>query len=259
VSRSPSLLAAADNQTVVLRPVMWMFIALLCTFVITRAITRRIRARTAAAEEQTGVGFRDVMIGGVHIHHQVWGIVIMLGAGLALIAGTPEGTALDVVGAIFGVGVSLTFDEFALWLHLEDVYWTTDGRKSVDAIFAVLAVTGILIGGADFVSGTIGSGEWWGSVLGLIISLVLSVICLLKGKMVPGVVGVVFSVIAVVGAIRLAKPDSWWGRRRYTRRPRRMARAQRRFGESYQARWNRIRDLIAGAPSRQPVRSPRGP
>jgi hypothetical protein len=234
---------------VVLRPVMWMFIALLCTFVVTRAITRHIRSR-AGAENQSGVGFRDVSIGGVHIHHQVWGIGIMLGAGLALIATTPEGTALDVVAAIFGIGVSLTFDEFALWLHLEDVYWTTDGRKSVDAIFAVLAVTGVLIGGADFVSGTVGSGEWWGSIAGLILNLALCVICLLKGKMVTGVVGIVFSLVALVGAIRLAKPDSWWGRRRYTRRPRRMARAQRRFGDAYQARWNRVRDLVAGAPSR---------
>jgi hypothetical protein len=250
VSPSPALAATPqDVHTVVLRPVMWMFLALLCTFVITRAITRYIRARADAAEK-SGIGFRDVSIGGVHIHHQVWGICIMLGAGLALIAATPEGTALDVVAAIFGAGVSLTFDEFALWLHLEDVYWTTAGRKSVDAIFAVLAVTGILIGGADFVTGTVGSAEWWSSIAGLLIALALSVICLLKGKMVTGVVGVVFSIVAVVGAVRLAKPDSWWGRRRYDRRPRRLARAQRRFGDAYQARWNRVRDLVAGAPTR---------
>jgi hypothetical protein len=248
--------AVAQSQTVVLRPVMWMFIALLCTFVITRTITRRIRSRGDGAET-TGVGLKDVTIGGVHIHHQVWGILIMLGAGLALIASTPDGVALDVVAAIFGIGVSLTFDEFALWLHLEDVYWTTDGRKSVDAIFAVLAVTGILIGGADFVTGTVGSAEWWSSIAGLMLSLALCLVCLLKGKMVTGVIGIVFSVVAFVGAIRLAKPDSWWARRRYGRRPRRMARSERRFGAAYERRWNRVRDLVAGAPTRrEAVRGP---
>jgi hypothetical protein len=57
-------------------------------------------------------------------------------------------------------GVGLTADEFALWLHLEDVCWTDQGRKSVDAIFCVLVITGTLIGGADFVTGRVGTAAW---------------------------------------------------------------------------------------------------
>ena len=163
---------------------------------------------------------------------------------------TPHGAALDVAAAIFGVGVSLTLDEFALWLHLEDVYWTTEGRKSVDAIFCVLAITGALIGGASFLSGHVGTATWWSSVSVLAVSLMLSVICLLKGKVTTGVIGIVISVVAFVGAVRLAKPGSWWATRRYAGRPRRAARAAHRYGPRYQRRWNRLR-IVAGAPSQE--------
>jgi hypothetical protein len=76
------------------------------------------------------------------------------------------------------------------------------------------------------------------------------VICLLKGKLVTGVIGAFLQPIALVGAIRLAKPGSWWARRRYVTRPKRLARAERRFGLTYHQRWNRVRDLVAGAPNR---------
>ncbi len=248
-------IAPQETQVVVLRPVLWMFVALLVTFLITRTITRYIRTRTERAEAEAAVGgargpIRDITVGGVHIHHQVFGIVIMLTAGLIMIAGTPEGTALNVTAAIFGVGVSLTFDEFALWLHLKDVYWTHEGRQSVDAIFCVLVVTGILIGGADLLTGDIGTSTWWNSIAVLTVNVFFCLICLLKGKVVTGIIGIFLQPVSIIGAIRLAKPGSWWARRRYATRPRRLARAERRFGPSYQQRWNRIRDAIAGAPNR---------
>jgi len=72
---------------------------------------------------------------------------------------------------------------------------------------------------------------------------------MLKGKFVTGVLGLFISVIALVGAIRLAKPGSWWAVRRYARQPARAARAGRRFDQRYEERWNRLRDLVAGAPT----------
>ncbi len=161
---------------------------------------------------------------------------------------TPHGAALDVA-ALFGVGVSLTLDEFALWLHPQDVYWTTEGRKSVDAIFCVLAVTGALVGGTTFLSGHVGTEAWWSSVSVLSVDLMLSVICLLKGKVTTGVIGTVISGVAFVGAVRLAKPGSWWATHRYASQPQRAAWAAHRYGPRYQRRWNRLRDLVAGAPS----------
>jgi hypothetical protein len=227
-----------------LRPMMWMFVAILVTFLITRTVTRLIRSGSG---QQAGLG--NVRIAGTHVHHQVFGILIIIGTGIVLVSATPHGVALDAAAAVFGVGVALTVDEFALWLHLADVYWASEGRKSVDAIFCVLVVTGALIGGADFLSGRIGTATWWSSVSVLAVNLLLSVICLLKGKVTTGVIGIVISIVAFVGAVRLAKPGSWWAAHRYASRPRRAARAAHRYGQRYQERWNRLRDLVAGAPS----------
>jgi len=230
----------------VLRPMMWMFVAILVTFLVTRTVTRLIRSGSGA-----DAGLGDLQIGGVHVHHQVFGILIIIGTGIVLISATPHGAALDAAAVIFGIGVSLSLDEFALWLHLQDVYWTEEGRKSVDAIFCVLAVTGALIGGTDFLSGRVGTATWWSSASVLAVNLILSVICLLKGKVTTGVVGTVIGVIAFIGAVRLAKPGSWWARHRYAHRPNRAARAAHRYGPRYQRRWNRLRDFVGGAPSRE--------
>jgi hypothetical protein len=229
-----------------LQPMMWMFIAILVTFLITRIVTRLIRSGSGG-----GAGLGNVSIGGNHVHHQVFGILIIIGTGIALVSTTPHGAALDAAAVIFGMGVGLTVDEFALWLHLEDVYWSNEGRKSVDAIFCVLVITGALIGGVDFVTGDVGTAGWWGSIAVIAVNLLLCVICVLKGKVVTGVIGVVVGVVAIVGAIRLAKPGSWWAVHRYTSRPRRARRSARRYDQRQQERWNRLRDLVAGAPSRE--------
>jgi hypothetical protein len=228
-----------------LRPMMWMFLAILLTFLLTRTVTRLIRSGSG-----TGAGLGNVRIAGNHVHHQVFGILIIIGTGIALISATPRGAALDAAAAVFGAGVGLTVDEFALWLHLEDVYWTDQGRKSVDAIFCVLVITGALIGGASFATGHVGTAAWWSSIAAIAVNLVLCVICLLKGKVVTGVIGIFIGVVAVVGAVRLAKPGSWWAVHRYARWPRRAWRAASRYDQRYQERWNRLRDLVAGAPSR---------
>jgi len=229
-----------------LQPLMWMFLAILVTFLVTRTVTRLIRSGSGR-----GVGLGNVRLAGNHVHHQVFGILIIIGTGIALISATPHGAALDAAAAVFGAGVGLTVDEFALWLHLEDVYWTDQGRKSVDAIFCVLVITGALIGGTDFVTGRVGTAAWWSSVAVIAVNLLLCVVCLLKGKVVTGVVGIFVVVVALAGAIRLAKPGSWWAVHRYASRPRRARRAASRFDQRHQERWNRLRDLVAGAPSRE--------
>jgi hypothetical protein len=229
-----------------LQPMMWMFLAILLTFLLTRVVTRLIRSGSGA-----GAGLGNVKIGGNHVHHQVFGILIIIATGIFLISATPRGAALAAAAAVFGAGVGLTVDEFALWLHLEDVYWAEQGRKSVDAIFCVLVVTGALIGGVDFVTGALGTAAWWSSVAVIAVNLLLCVICMLKGKVMTGIIGVFIGVVALVGAIRLAKPGSWWATHRYASRPRRAARAASRYDERYAERWNRLRDLVAGAPSQQ--------
>ncbi len=111
----------------------------LLTFGIVRGITHLIRA---------GVGpFHNVTSGGLHIHHLVWGILILLVVGyLWLIEeGVGSSWVSSLTAIAFGVGAALTLDEFALWLNLQDVYWQGAGRESIDAvaIFAALLSAGI--------------------------------------------------------------------------------------------------------------------
>jgi hypothetical protein len=135
-----------------------------------------------------------------------------------------------VTAIVFGIGAALTLDEFALWLHLDDVYWSEKGRQSVDAVIVFSIVTGfMLIGAFPVVIGTedgvLGEIEY---VALQIPGWILVVICFLKGKLLWGVFGVYAWPVALIGAARLAKPDSWWARRRYG--PEKLARSQRRYG-----------------------------
>jgi len=114
-------------------------LSFLVTFAIVRGITHLIRA---------GVGpLQNVTSGGLHIHHLVWGILLLLVVGyvwlLEIGVGSSWVASLTAIG--FGVGAALTLDEFALWLNMRDVYWERQGRESIDAviIFAGLLSVGI--------------------------------------------------------------------------------------------------------------------
>jgi hypothetical protein len=96
--------------------------------------------------------FEWVMVRGRHIHHLVWGILILLfvGYGWLLDLGrshSPTSIFLSrLMSVSYGVGAALTLDEFALWLNLEpDAYWSSSGRLSIDA---VILFGGILCMGA---------------------------------------------------------------------------------------------------------------
>ena len=87
----------------------------------------------------------------MHIHHQVWGILLILVAAVLEFAYQPDTPWLEVLGAVFGIGAALTLDEFALWVHLDDVYWSEEGRKSIDAIVVAACIGAVLlIGTAPF-------------------------------------------------------------------------------------------------------------
>jgi hypothetical protein len=117
----------------------------LLTFGIVRAITYLIRL---------GVGpFHNVTTnGGLHIHHLVWGIFILLLVGYVWLIERAVGSSwvASVTAIVFGVGAALTLDEFALWLNLQDVYWERAGRVSVDAVFIFASLLSIGIWGAPF-------------------------------------------------------------------------------------------------------------
>ena len=229
--------------------VLWMLIAFVITFAVTRWITRRIRARGPAEEgDETGL-VGDIHIGGVHIHHQVWGILLILGAAVLEFAYRPDTPWLEVLGAVFGIGAALTLDEFALWVHLDDVYWSQEGRKSIDAVIVAACIGGALvIGTAPFgVDDTVPQEGLVGLCITVLVTVALALVTVLKGKLAFGLLGLFVPVFSIAGAIRLAKPDSPWAKWRYTARPKKLARSQRRYGERRQQRMDRIRDLLGGS------------
>jgi len=120
----------------------------LCAFLISFAFIRT-SAHMIRAEVSWWPGNVETK-GGTHIHHLVWGILLLMVMGylgLALEFDTPW---LELVAVGFGIGMGLTLDEFALWLHLEDVYWTERGRQSVDAVVITASVIGISLLGLQF-------------------------------------------------------------------------------------------------------------
>ena len=102
-----------------------------------------------------GVQF-EVWIGGIHLHHYVWGIVLLLLVGYLWLLQVGAGPTASsrrlgrLTALIYGVGAALTLDEFALWLHLEDVYWERTGRASVDAVFLFGALVSAGLWGGPF-------------------------------------------------------------------------------------------------------------
>jgi hypothetical protein len=235
--------------------VFWMLIAFIVTFGLTRAITRRIRAGQSEAkegDERGGGMIKDIHIGGVHVHHQVFGIVLILVSALLEFAYQPESPGLEILGAVFGAGAALTLDEFALWLHLDDVYWSKEGQKSIDAVvLGVCLCAVLLIGTTPFgVDDASASDQSLGGLaVAVLFNAVFAIFAFLKGKLFTGAIGLLIPIVAFVGAVRLARPASPWARWRYAKRPDKLERAERR-AVRYDARWTRVRAALGGAPTR---------
>lgn len=187
---------------------------------------------------------------GVHLHHLVFGIVLMMLSGTLGFWFFDSGWPLEVCALVFGIGAGLTLDEFALFVHLDDVYWAEEGRSSIDAgVIAVGAMMLILLGiqPVEFTTGN--AGEVIASTIGLLLHLTIVLICLAKGRLFHGTVGFLFSPLALYGAIRLGKPGSAWGRRFYgERNPKKQRRAEQRFRPDRRTERikERFRDAIGG-------------
>jgi hypothetical protein len=221
--------------------VAWMVGAFLVTFLVTRAITRAIRRGSGP--------FRNASVGGVHLHHEVYGIFLLLGTGTVQITYRPDPPWAFLLAALFGAGAALTLDEFALWLHLEDVYWSEEGRSSVDAVLVALVVGGLLLVGANPFDADPAAGEL-GVAVTVAVNLAFAVVAIAKGRTVLGVVGVFVPVVAVGGALRLARPASPWARRWYRPGSARRRRAVDRFPPGRRTRWDHLVDLFAVVPPR---------
>jgi hypothetical protein len=186
--------------------------------------------------------------GGLHLHHLVWGIMLILSSGFLSFALAPGSPWHEILAAAFGVGAGLTLDEFALWVRLEDVYWTQDGRASLDAVVIAALLGGLIVLGLAPFDLTDQSGAVTSIVVVVAIDLLLCTLAILKGKPILGLIGLFIPPVSLVGAIRLAAPSSPWARRRYRPDSPKMARSRARF-ERVRDRRRRALNALGGAPS----------
>jgi hypothetical protein len=234
-------------------PLFCFFVALVAGFGFIRLSVRLIRA-------QVRWWPGNVVTGDVHVHHMVFGVVFMGVGGVAELAAPLHSLAWRAgPAALFGLGTALVLDEFALILHLRDVYWSNEGRVSVDAVFVAAGVTALLLMGVS-PAGVKNVADYQrllpasaGAVITLHLAVavlfVLASVTLLKGKLWTGLAGLFVPPIFIVGAVRLARPGSPWARWRYRNRPGKLAKADRR--EQYLRRpvinlKIRVQDLLAG-------------
>lgn len=230
-------------------PLLFLLIGLLAAFFLVRLSTRLMRANVRW-------WFGELRPRGLHIHHMVFGIIVMVVVGILQFALQPSGRLLDLLGLIFGIGIALVLDEFALVLHLDDVYWSEEGRTSIDAVVLAATFTGLLLLGlvpAGFPGGlgVVPSSARWVLTATAALNLAPVIVTLLKGKLWTGVVGIFIPGVALVGAARLAKPRSPWAHLRYAGNPDKLRQARLRDARLAQHK-RRLWDLIGGAPSRLP-------
>ncbi|QLY29857.1 hypothetical protein H0264_32355 [Nocardia huaxiensis] len=234
-------------------PLACLLIGFIVGFLLIRISVRLIR-------KQVRWWPGNVCAGDVHIHHMVFGVILVLSSGAGLV--TMYESSLPVIcglAVFFGLGAALVLDEFALIYYLRDVYWEEQGRTSVDAVFVAIAVTGLLLLGFhplwlldinDFRSDP-NPAERIVIAVFAFVNLGLAAIVIAKGKIWTGLFGMFFPPLLVVGALRLSRPGAPWARWRYGNRRGRMQRAIRR-----ERRYRRpvirakifVQDLLAGKP-----------
>jgi len=211
-----------------------MFLALLAfllTFLVTRMITRLIRAGRGP--------FRNVSTGEVHVHHVVPGLIILLLGGVLALGSGQHGIWRQIAGLMFGMGAALVLDEFAMVLHLDDVYWSNQGRLSADAVTlaAVVMFCALLIIAPNSPNPDPEEGFWTsftGGVVFVAVWLAPITLAILKGKLWMAALAIVFIPLAWFAAVRLARPGSPWAHFRYRDRPQKLHKAQTRA-----AKWQR--------------------
>jgi hypothetical protein len=221
-------------------PQFLFFIAFLLTFAFIRTSTHMIRA-------QVSWWPGNVSVGGTHIHHLVWGILLLLIFGWLGIAVAPDSPWHEISAVMFGVGTGLTLDEFALWLNLKDVYWSKEGRRSIDAVIIALAISGMVLIGlrgwidaADRVEAEVFALVGSAGVLGLVLALINAA----KEKFGMALLGFVVPIVHIVGAIRLGKPNSLWAKLFY--KSERQKRSKERYkGPRGEPFWKRGPELLS--------------
>jgi hypothetical protein len=221
-------------------PHFLFFVAFLITFGFIRTSAHMIKA-------QVKWWPGNVSVGGTHVHHLVWGILLLLTCGYVAVAIAPDSPWREVVAVLFGIGTGLTLDEFALWLNLKDVYWEKQGRASIDAVVIAAAVSGLLlISLRSWIDVTTKLADEIQAVVGAVglLGVILALINAAKEKFGIALWSIVVPVVGLVGASRLAKPNSVWAKLFY-RHGKKERSEQRYSGSRGKPFWKRGGDLLA--------------
>jgi lysyl-tRNA synthetase class 2 len=231
------------------------FVAFLASFGFIRTSTHMIRA-------QVSWWPGNVSVGGTHIHHLVWGILLLLVFGWIGIAVAPDSPWREISAVMFGIGTGLTLDEFALWLNLKDVYWEKQGRRSIDAVIIAAAISGLaLVGFQGWVDA---AGKVEDEVLTVVgtsgvIGIVLALVNAAKEKFGMAILGFLVPGVHIIGAVRLGKPHSVWAKLFY--RHTKLRESKRRFkgprGEPFWRRGGELAGRLGLGGSRRPARARR--
>jgi hypothetical protein len=191
--------------------------------------------------------------GGVHLHHLVFGIFTMMAFGTLGFVTDGRTPYAEICALLFGVGLGLTIDEYALWVHLEDVYWAEEGRSSIDAtVIAASLMLLIVLGVSPVAIDSHSTAALIASIVFTLFVFVFVAICFAKGRIMHGTTGFFIAPIAIYGAWRIGKPNSAWARYRYgERRPAKQAKAVERFApERRTERFKEaFRNIVGGKPS----------
>ena len=148
--------------------------------------------------------------GGTHVHHLVWGILLLLSMGYLGITTDIPSPWFELVAIAFGIGMGLTMDEFALWLNLEDVYWQAKGRESIDAVVVTTVLLIITLLGLQFwidvydavlVLAGLDRGNAWVAIPVQAIGVALAVVCFRRGRRLTGIIGLFVPLVALIGAL----------------------------------------------------------
>ena len=199
------------------------FVAFLASFGFIRGSAHMIRA-------QVSWWPGNVNVGGTHIHHLVWGILLLLIFGYIGVAIQPESPWHEITAVLFGIGTGLTLDEFALWLNLEDVYWSDKGRRSIDAVIVAAAISGmVLVGFTAWIDVGVSIADGVFALIGGIggTAILLALVNLSKEKFGTAAVGLLIPPVGLVGAFRLGKPGSPWAKLFYRSETKRLRAAER--------------------------------
>lgn len=228
-------------------PLLLALLSFVSSFLITRVITRMIRAGRGP--------FKNVTPGGLHIHHVVPGVILVIIGGFGAIGSNRHSFGAGLSAVIFGLGAGLVLDEFALILHLDDVYWSEQGRKSVEIVVLTAAIVALVLGGfLPFGVNDLSADERHNRglvVMNTATNFFLALIALWKGKARTAFFGTVIPFVALIGAIRLARPGSPYARKFYASRPRARAKAGLRAFH-HDRRWasprRKFENFIGGTP-----------